>query len=140
VQNGHAFEARAKPRAALAADPQRERNFRDQNNCGFSTRQRVLDCAQIHFGFAASGNAVEQLHAEFAQFETGADFFHRAFLLRIQLMGGWRIARIEGIFRGIDGLFPTLEQAVAQHAVDQRPRHFRELQQLRQRERPALGL
>ena len=36
VQDGHAFEARAKPGAALPAYPQRQRNFRHKYNRGFS--------------------------------------------------------------------------------------------------------
>src|SRR6266852_4056562 len=51
-----------------------------------------------------------------------------------------RISRIEGIFRRINRLLPTFQQSVAQHPLDHRPRLLRQLQKLRQRQRPALRL
>src|SRR6266849_162346 len=52
----------------------------------------------------------------------------------------WRISRIEGIFRRINRLLPTFQQSVAQHPLDHRPRHLRQLQKLWQRQWPALRL
>src|SRR5260370_20846267 len=51
-----------------------------------------------------------------------------------------RVSRIEGILRWINRLLPTFQQSVAQHPLDHRPRHLRQLQKLRQRQRPALRL
>ena len=45
VKNGHALEARAEPGTALAANPERESDFRDEDDGGFSAGQRVLDRA-----------------------------------------------------------------------------------------------
>src|SRR5882762_1327979 len=49
---------RAEPRAALTADPERQRDFRHEDDGSFTARERVLYCAHIHFGFAAAGHSV----------------------------------------------------------------------------------
>src|SRR5260370_16665876 len=48
--------------------------------------------------------------------------------------------RVKRILRWITRLLPTLHQAVPQHPLDHPARHLRQLQELRQRERPALRL
>ena len=140
MQHRHALEPRAKPRPALPPDPQRQRNLRHQDERGFSACKRFLHCAQIHFGLAAAGNAVEQLHAEFAKNEPRANRLESARLLRIHFMRWRSEPRVKRIFRRINRLLPTLQQSVAQHPVDHCSRHLRQLHQLRQRQRPALRL
>ena len=89
VQNGDAFEARAKPGAALTANPQSQSDFRDQDDGGLSARQRFLHGAQVDFGFAAAGDAVEEQCAEFAELEPGADSAAGGFLLGVEFVGWW---------------------------------------------------
>jgi len=98
-----------------------------------------LHATQIDFRFAAAGHTVEQLHAKFAQLETRANLLHSAFLLLVEFVSWWRVSGIKGVFGGIERLFPTFEQGVAQHAFDQRAGNLRELQELRQRQRAAFG-
>src|SRR5262249_39726098 len=61
------------------------------------------------------------------------------FLVRVELVRGWRVAGVEGILGGIDGLFPGFQQIVAQHAVDQSTRDCSELQNLCERKGAAFG-
>src|SRR6266513_6032689 len=49
-----------------------------------------------------------------------------------------RIPRIERILRRINRLLPTLQQPVAQHSFNESSCHLRQLQELRQRQWPAL--
>ena len=86
MQHRDALKARPKPRAALPPDPQRQRNFRHENKRGFPARQRVLHRAQVHFRLAAARDAVQKLHAKFAQFKPRADGAERALLGFIQRM------------------------------------------------------
>ena len=51
-----------------------------------------------------------------------------------------RVPRIERILRRINRLIPTFQHAVAQHPLDHRSSHLRQLQELRQRQWPALRL
>ena len=53
-------DARAESRAAQPPTPQRQRNFRHQNQRGLVPRERRFDRAQIHFRFSAARDAVEQ--------------------------------------------------------------------------------
>src|ERR1700730_6043508 len=98
---------RAEPRPALAADPQRERDLRDEDNRGLPARQRLLHTAEIDLGFPAAGDTVNQLHAEFAQLESRANGAESALLRFVQRVRRWRVTNVEGILRGIDGFFPT---------------------------------
>ena len=75
MQYRDAFETRAKPRAALPANPQRQSDFRHEDDGGFPARERLLHGTQIHFCLAAPGDAVKQLHAKGAQFHSRADCF-----------------------------------------------------------------
>jgi hypothetical protein len=124
MQHGDTFEARAKPGAALAANPQRQCNFRNQHQRGFLARERFLNSAQVDFGFAAAGDAIEQLHAKFAEFEPGANAFQGVILLGIEFVGGRRVAHVKRVLGGIDGFLPTVEQAFGEHAVDCGARHL----------------
>src|SRR5215470_12140208 len=69
MKDGNSFKARAEPGSALTADPECKRNFRNQKDGGFTPRERVLHAAEIDFGFAAAGNAMQELYAELAEFE-----------------------------------------------------------------------
>ena len=75
MQYRNAFETRAKPRAALPANPERQSDFWHEDDGSFPARERILHGAQIHFCLTASGDAVKQLRAKSAQFETRADRF-----------------------------------------------------------------
>src|ERR1700674_5017937 len=140
MQHCYALEPRAEPRSALPPHPERQRDLRYENDRGLPPRQCLLHRPQIHFGLAAARHAMQQLHAEFTQLKPCSNSFQRAFLLRIQFMRRRRVPRVKRIFRRIDRLLPPLQQPVTQHAFDHRPRHLRQLQKLRQRQRPALRL
>ncbi len=73
---------------------------------------------------------MEQLHAEFAQLKAHANPFKCAFLLRIQFMRQRQVPRVKRILRRINRLLPTLQRPVAQHPLDHRSRHLRQLQKL----------
>src|ERR1700674_6015441 len=55
-------------------------------------------------------------------------------------MWRWLGSRVERVLGRINRLFPALEDSVAQHALDHRPRNVCQLEQLWHRERPALRL
>ena len=131
VQNSDAFKMRAKPRPALAADPQRQSDLRDKDDRCLPARQRLLHAAQVHLGLSAAGDAVNQLHAEFAQFESRTDGPKGPLLRFIQCMRRRGVADVEWILRGIDRFLPAFQQSIAQHALNQRARNARKLQQLR---------
>src|SRR5947208_3599603 len=105
MENGDTFEARAKPRAALAANPQSQRNFRYQNDRGFAASECFLHCAQVDFSFSAAGNAVKKLDAEFTQFESGANRSKCAVLFGVQCMSRRRVPGVKRIFCGVDRFF-----------------------------------
>ena len=137
VQNGDAFEARAEPGAALATDPQRESNFRNENDGGFAAREGFLHGAHVDFGFAAAGDAIEEQCAEFAEFEAGFDRVEGGFLAGVEFVGGGFVAGVERIVGGIDALFPGFEEVGAKHAVDDCAGDGGEFQDVGKRERAA---
>src|SRR5205814_2267400 len=73
VQDSDTLEACAKPSTALAANPEGQCDFRNENDGGFATRESVLDGAHIDFRLAASGDAVKQEDSKFAELETRAN-------------------------------------------------------------------
>jgi hypothetical protein len=137
MQHGNPFVLGSKPRAALPSNPQGQRDFRHQNDRSLSARQGFLHASQINFRLSAARYPVKQLHAEFAQLKARANTLHRALLLVVQSVSSRRVSDVKWIFRGIDGLFPALQQAIREHALDHAPRNLGELQQLRHRQRPA---
>ena len=118
MQYRDAFKARAKPRAALAAYPERQRDFGNENDRGFTARQGILHGAHVNFRFAAARHPMEQQHTEFAKLESRANQFQGALLLGIQFMGGGNVSDVEWILRRIDALIPAFEQGVAQHSLN----------------------
>ena len=137
VKNGDAFEARAEPGAALTTNPQSERNFRDENDGGFSARERFLHGAHVDLGLAAAGDAVEEECAEFAEFEAGFDGVEGGFLAGVEFVGGGFVAGVEGIVGGIDAFFPGFEEAVAEHAFDDGAGDVGEFENVGERQRAA---
>ena len=87
--------ARAEPRAAQPSDPQRQRNFRHQNQRRLVARERRFDGAQIHFRLAAAGDAVEQAHFERARIEPAADFGQFALLIHVENVRRRRVIHFE---------------------------------------------
>ena len=79
------------------------------------------------------------MNAEGAQFEARADAYKRGVLLGVEFVSGRRVARIKGILGGIERFLPAFEQAVAQHAIDERTSDIGEPQELRKRKRTALS-
>src|SRR5580658_2975467 len=51
--------------ADQAANPEGERDFWDQDDCGFAAGESGFDRAEINFGFTATGDAVEKGCGEF---------------------------------------------------------------------------
>ena len=107
VQNG---DNRAEARADQPAEPERERDFRNQDDRGFSARKRRFDRAQIDFRFAAARDAVKQAGRKFARHNPAPDFSERFFLFGVQDVGGRSEIRVPGIFVRGERLFPG-EQA-----------------------------
>ena len=91
-------DARAESRADQPADPQRQRNFRNQNNGRLAARERRFDGAQINFRFAAAGDAVKKRRGEFAGDEPAPDFRERAFLVGVQNIRRRSEIRVPGVF------------------------------------------
>src|SRR5262245_60547899 len=58
VQNRNTFKASAEPRTALASDAKRERDFRNENNCGLAASQCVLNSTEINFSLATPRDAM----------------------------------------------------------------------------------
>ena len=138
VQHRDAFESRAKPRAALPADPQCQRNFRHQHDRGLAARQRLLHAAHVHFGLPAAGDAVQQQHAELAQLESRANRTERALLLRVQLVRGQlRNLRRMDLLRDRRAL-PSSPAGYRATYARPRSRNAGQFQQQRQWQRPAL--
>ncbi len=71
VQDGDLF---AEAGADQAADPEGERDFWDEDDGGFAAGERGFDRAEIDFGFAAAGDAVEEGCCEFFCDEPAPDF------------------------------------------------------------------
>ncbi len=140
VEHSYAFELSAKPGAALAANPKGERDLGNEHQGGFAASESVLNAAQIDLGLATAGDAVKQLHAKLAKFETGANGIEDAFLCFVECVGGGFVAGIEKIFSGIDGLFPGFEEAVANHAESGGAGNLSEFEELRQGQGTAFGL
>ena len=137
VQNSDSFEARAEPGTALATHPQSERNFRDENDRGFSARERFLDGAHVDLGLAATGDAVEEEDAEFAKLEASFDGVEGGFLISVEFVGGGFVAGVERVVGGIDAFFPGFEEARAEHAVDDGAGDVGQLEDMRKRKRAA---
>src|SRR6266404_6657121 len=123
MQYCDALEARAKPGAALPADPQSQRDFRHQHDGGFAASQSVLHGSHVDFGFPAASYAMQELHTELAEFESRTDGSERALLFRIQHVGGWRITGVERVFGGVERFLPGLQFSFAQHSFEYRPRN-----------------
>ena len=63
----------------------RERNLRDENNCGAPVIERGPDRLQINFRFSRAGHAVEQNRARIlGRIECLRDFLRRVRLLLVQ--------------------------------------------------------
>jgi hypothetical protein len=139
VQDRDAFETRAKPGTTLAANPERQSNLGHKKDCRFSAGQRFLHGAQVHFGFAASGDAVKQLHPKGTQLESRTNSLEGVFLFGVQFVRRGRVTGVERIFAGIHRLLPAFQQAVAQHAVDQGARDVHKTQESWKGKRAALS-
>src|SRR5262249_48138018 len=100
--------------------------------------ERVLHSAEVDLSFAAAGNSVEKLHAEFAEFEAGSDGGEGAFLLGIESMGRRSVTDVERIFGGIERFFPAFEFALAEEAFDDRAGKAGKSENLWQRKGAAL--
>ncbi len=137
VKDGDTFEARAEPGAALTTDPQSERDFGDENDSGFSSRERFLYGAHVDLGFAAAGYSVEEEHAEFAKLESSFDGVEGGFLARVEFMSGGFIAGVERVVGGIDALFPGFEEVGAEHAVNDGAGYVGEFEDMRERQGAA---
>src|SRR5258708_8837826 len=114
MQYRNAFEARAKPRAALPAHPQCERNFGHQHDGGLAVRESILYGPHVNFCFPAAGNAMQELHSEFAEFKPRANGAEGMFLFWIQRVRGWSVADVEAVFGGIECFFPRPQFPLAQ--------------------------
>ena len=114
VQHGN---ARAEPRAAQPPHPQRQRNFRNQNQRRLVPRERRFHGPKIHFRLAAAGNAVEQAHLKGARIEPAADFAQLALLIRIEDIRRRRVIDFEQIFFDRQRLFPAFQFFLADHAA-----------------------
>ena len=84
-----------KPCAAQPPNPQRQRNFRNQNQRRLVARQRRLHRPQVHFRFATTGNSEEQTHLEGICVNPALDFCELSRLVRIQDVGGWRVVHFK---------------------------------------------
>ena len=115
VQHRYRF---AEPRAHQAANPQSQRNFRNQHDGRLPARNRCLDCAEVNFRLAAAGDAVKQSRREFPGHEPAPNLSKSQLLLRIQYIGGRSEIRIPGIFFHSEGLFPSKYPALLFQAMD----------------------
>ena len=131
-------DARAKSRAAQSAAPKRQRDFRNQNQRGLVPRKRRLHGVEIHFRFAAAGDAVEQSRGKYARLDPAANDSQFALLVRIQNIRRRRVIGIEQIFFDGERLFPAFQFFLPDHPLDERPRNFGEFCELRQRQGAAL--
>ena len=80
MQHYYAFELRTEPRAALAAHPKRECDFRHEDDRRLAAGERILHGAEIDLRLPAACDAVQKLYAEHAQFKAGTDGSKRGFL------------------------------------------------------------
>ena len=136
VQHGDAF---AKSRANQAADPQRERDFGNEDDGRLSARERRFDRAEIHFRLAAAGDAVKKAGRKFARYEPAPDFFERVFLFGVQHIRGRGEIRVPGIFVGRERLFPGEQAAFFLEAQNHGARNACFRGEDCERERPAHG-
>ena len=108
VQDGDLF---AEASAYEAADPEGERDFGDQDDGRFAAGQGGFDRAEIDFGLAAAGDAVEQGCCEFFCYEPAPDFCQHVFLFLIEDVCGRSEIGVPGIFFGGERFFPGLQAA-----------------------------
>ena len=103
VQHRDAF---AETRAHQAAHPQRERDFRHEDDRRLAARERRLDRAEIDFRLAAAGDAVDQARREFARHKPAPDFGEGYFLLGVQHVRWRDEIGVPGIFARRERLLP----------------------------------
>src|SRR5262249_661458 len=131
------LELRAEPRATLAANPQRQRNLRNQHDGRLAARKRVLNGAEIDLRLSASSDAMQQLHAELAEFESRANRVECRLLRFVERMRGRLVARMKRFFGWIDRFFPGSQHTFPQQSFDNSTRNMAEFSELRQRQRSA---
>ena len=136
MQHGDAF---AEARAHQTPDPQRERDFGNEDDGRLAARERRFDRAEIDFRLAAARDAVEQAGREFAGHEPAPDFGERFLLFGVEHVGGRNEIGVPGIFTGRERLFPGGQHARFFQAADDGAGGAGLFEQMRERERAARG-
>ena len=88
VQHGHADLLPDEPRAEMLDGLRRERDFRHQDERGFSVSQHPVDGLEVDLGLAAAGDAVQQHDARLGRGDFLGDHFQRRLLFGVRLMRG----------------------------------------------------
>ena len=136
MQHGDAF---AESRAHQTPDPQRERDFGNQDDGRLAARKRRFDRAEIDFRLAAAGDAVNQPGREFAGHQPAPDFSERFFLFGVQHVRGRNEIRVPRIFARRDRLFPGRQHARFFQAPHDGAGGLGFFEEMRERQRPARG-
>ena len=135
VQHRHGVAERG---ATQAADAQRQGNFRHQQQRAATARERFGYRAQIDFGFAAAGHAVQQADDEFSCSQPATNLLEAVLLLRIQHAGGRSKIGFQRVVLHGQRLLPASQPTLALQACDDSAGDTGPLEQLRQRQR-AVG-